>query len=92
MGMALILNVKTMKGLKLKAEQKSTQWWALNCCRNTGGWEERLLLWCRHNKDGLMAPVSEGLVGSLIPQRGFILSMAVMFLVDIVWGNRAVNQ
>jgi chemotaxis protein histidine kinase CheA len=85
MGMALILNCKDNESLKLKAEQNHPMVGAKLLSKH-GGWEDAVAMVQAHKErfDGTGFP--EGLVGSLIPQGAFILSMAVMFI-DIVWGK-----
>ncbi|ETI62418.1 HD domain-containing phosphohydrolase [Marinomonas profundimaris] len=85
MGMALILNCKDNEKLKAKAEQNHPMVGAKLLSKHEG-WEDAVEMVQSHKErfDGTGFP--EGLVGSLIPQGAFILSMAVMFI-DIVWGK-----
>lgn len=84
MGMAVILNCKDDES-KYQAEQNHPLVGAKLLAKHNG-WEEAVDMVKAHKErfDGTGFP--EGLVGSLIPQGAFILSMAVMFI-DIVWGK-----
>lgn len=84
MGMAVILNCKDDES-KLLAEQNHPLVGAKLLSKHEG-WGEAVDMVKAHKErfDGTGFP--EGLVGSLIPQGAFILSMAVMFI-DIVWGK-----
>lgn len=85
MGMALILNCKDDDVLRRQAEHNHPLVGA-NLLAKHEGWQEAVVMVQAHKErfDGTGYP--EGLVGSLIPQGAFILSMAVMFI-DIVWGK-----
>ena len=85
MGMALILKCKDDEEAKRHAEQNHPLVGA-NLLAKHSGWEEAVAMVQAHKErfDGTGFP--EGLVGSLIPQGAFILSMAVMFI-DTVWGK-----
>ncbi|NLQ16050.1 HD domain-containing protein [Marinomonas sp. M1K-6] len=84
MGMALILNSKDDES-KRQAEQNHPMVGAKLLAKHKG-WEAAVAMVQAHKErfDGTGFP--QGLVGSLIPQGAFILSMAVMFI-DAVWGK-----
>lgn len=85
MGMALILNCKEDEDAKRQAEHNHPMVGAKLLSKHEG-WEDAVAMVQAHKErfDGTGFP--EGLVGSLIPQGAFILSMAVMFI-DSVWGK-----
>jgi chemotaxis protein histidine kinase CheA len=85
MGMALILNCKDDEAAKRQAEHNHPMVGAKLLSKHEG-WEDAVAMVQAHKErfDGTGFP--EGLVGSLIPQGAFILSMAVMFI-DAVWGK-----
>lgn len=85
MGMALILNCKEDEDARRQAELNHPLVGAKLLSKHEG-WEEAVDMVKAHKErfDGTGFP--EGLVGSLIPQGAFILSMAVMFI-DCVWGK-----
>ncbi|TYL48243.1 HD domain-containing phosphohydrolase [Marinomonas sp. IMCC 4694] len=85
MGMALILNNKDDEVLKRQAEQNHPMVGAKLLAKHVG-WEDAVAMVQAHKErfDGSGFP--QGLMGSLIPQGAFILSMAVMFI-DTVWGK-----
>lgn len=85
MGMALVLNGKDDEVLKRQAEQNHPMVGAKLLSKHSG-WEDAVTMVQAHKErfDGTGFP--DGLVGSLIPQGAFILSMAVMFI-DTVWGK-----
>jgi response regulator RpfG family c-di-GMP phosphodiesterase len=85
MGMALILNCKDDEEAKRQAEHNHPMVGAKLLSKHEG-WEDAVAMVQAHKErfDGTGFP--EGLVGSLIPQGAFILSMAVMFI-DSVWGK-----
>ena len=84
MGMAVILNCKDDES-KHQAEHNHPLVGARLLAKHDG-WDEAVEMVKAHKErfDGTGFP--EGLVGSLIPQGAFILSMAVMFI-DAVWGK-----
>lgn len=85
MGMALILNCKDDESLRKQAEQNHPLVGAKLLAKHKG-WDDAVAMVQAHKErfDGTGYP--EGLVGSLIPQGAFVLSMAVMFI-DFVWGK-----
>lgn len=85
MGMALILNNKDDTELKRQAELNHPMVGAKLLAKHAG-WEEAVAMVQAHKErfDGSGFP--QELIGSLIPQGAFILSMAVMFI-DTVWGK-----
>ncbi|QUX96405.1 phosphohydrolase [Marinomonas sp. CT5] len=85
MGMALILKCKEDEDARFQAEQNHPLVGAKLLSKHQG-WDEAVDMVKAHKErfDGTGFP--EGLVGSLIPQGAFILSMAVMFI-DTVWGK-----
>lgn len=85
MGMALILNCKDDEETRRQAEHNHPMVGAKLLSKHEG-WEDAVAMVQAHKErfDGTGFP--EGLVGSLIPQGAFILSMAVMFI-DAVWGK-----
>ncbi|MCW8357364.1 HD domain-containing protein [Marinomonas pontica] len=85
MGMAPILSCKDDEELKRQAEHNHPMVGAKLLAKHEG-WEDAVAMVKSHKErfDGTGFP--ESLVGSLIPQGAFILSMAVMFI-DIVWGK-----
>jgi HD-GYP domain-containing protein (c-di-GMP phosphodiesterase class II) len=85
MGMAVILNCKDDEEARRQAEHNHPMVGAKLLAKHKG-WEEAVEMVKAHKErfDGTGFP--EGLVGSLIPQGAFILSMAVMFI-DAVWGK-----
>lgn len=85
MGMAVILNCKDDEEAKHQAELNHPMVGAQLLSKHVG-WNDAVSMVMAHKErfDGTGFP--EGLVGSLIPQGAFILSMAVMFI-DKVWGK-----
>ncbi|BFM48922.1 HD domain-containing phosphohydrolase [Marinomonas sp. THO17] len=85
MGMALILNCQDDEEAK-QAAQRNHPMVGAKLLAKHDGWEEAVSMVQSHKErfDGTGFP--EGLVGPLIPQGAFILSMAVMFI-DSVWGK-----
>lgn len=85
MGMAVILNCKDDEEAKRQAEHNHPMVGAKLLAKHQG-WEDAVNMVKTHKErfDGTGFP--EGLVGSLIPQGAFILSMAVMFI-DAIWGK-----
>lgn len=85
MGMALILNCKDDEVAKQEATMNHPMVGAKLLSKHEG-WEDAVDMVKAHKErfDGTGYP--EGLVGPLIPQGAFILSMAVMFI-DSVWGK-----
>lgn len=87
MGMAMILKCKDDPVAKQQAKQNHTKVGA-KLLRSHKGWEEAADIVEAHKErfDGSGYP--EGIVGGMIPQGAFVLSMAVTFI-DIVWGKTA---
>ncbi|AEF54204.1 HD domain-containing phosphohydrolase [Marinomonas posidonica] len=85
MGMAVILNCKDDEEAKKEATKNHPMVGAKLLSKHDG-WEDAVDIVKAHKErfDGTGYP--EGLVGPLIPQGAFILSMAVMFI-DSVWGK-----
>ncbi|MEO9273342.1 HD domain-containing phosphohydrolase [Marinomonas sp. 5E14-1] len=85
MGKAQILNCSDNEEAKKHAQLNHPMVGAQLLAKHEG-WENAALMVKHHKErfDGTGLP--DGLIGSLIPQGAFIISMAVMFL-DIVWGK-----
>ena len=85
MGMAIILKCKDDEEAKARAEQNHPMVGAQLLSKHQG-WEPAIekVSCYKERFDGSGYP--EGLVGGMIPQGAFILSMAVQFI-DVVWGK-----
>ncbi|RDL43903.1 phosphohydrolase [Marinomonas piezotolerans] len=85
MGMAMILKCQDDEEAKLRAERNHPMVGAQLLSKHAG-WELAIDIVSSYKErfDGTGYP--EGLVGGMIPQGAFILSMAVQFI-DVVWGK-----